>query len=369
VPDAGALVLAGLRSRARSRAAAFGAAVAAVAIALAVFASAGTASDAAPVATEAALLVVGVLAALAVAGGATDLPSARATGAEEWLASAAPSAAGRRLARAGAAALATLATGALASLAAAALLAASGRSVETRAVTPLPLPGGPVRLAEDRGGALDLSFPPARGARALELDLRPVWRDVAALESGRGALRVAIDDGAPVLRDDVPAPGTFSLALPAGAARARVAAADARVDLLVARARLVGERRSTAANVLFAGLLATLGIACAAPFAVLLSRAVSGAAAAAATALLVLVGVVNEPLLSLAADVEGRHAWPAAVLHVAARLAPDLSGLAAVGEAARGRAIPAAALVSLWPAFAHAAVCLLALLPGRGRTS
>jgi hypothetical protein len=370
VAERAVLVLAGLRARARSRAAAFGAAAGAAALALAVLSSAGSAGGAAPVATDAVLLAVGVLAALAVAGGATDLPAARAAGTEEWLAAAAPSGAERRLARAGAAALATLATGLLATLVALALLAATGRLVPTRAVTPLALPEDSVRLAADRPRAdLDLALPAGGAARALELDLRPVWRDVDAAAAGRCALRVAFDGGEPTCPEGVPERGTFRLPLPAGAARVRVGAAEPAVDVVVLGARVVGAPRSAAGNVLLAGLLATLGVACAAPLAVLLSRGVSGAAAAAATALLVLVGVAHGPLLSLAADVEVRHAWPAAVLRTAARLAPDLSGLAAVSDAARGRAIPAGAFLALAPALAHAGVCLLALLPGRGRTS
>lgn len=367
------LVTAGLRERLRSRAAAVLGVAALGALAAAALVSAGGGGDPAPVATDATLLVLGAIAALVAAGAGSDLPARRTSGADEWLATTAPSPLSRRLAVAGTGAAATLAVAVGTTALAALFLALAGRTVPTRSADPLPLPSPAPRLVARAvpggGNALDLALPPDRGGvRALEVDLRPVWRDLEASGTERPGLLVSVDGGPVTRADDVPARGSWRLSLAGGARHVRLEAADAKADVVVLAARVLGPSTPFAANLLWAGLLLALAAASVVPAAVLLSRGVSGPTAAAAAALLFLVGVYHEPLLSLASDVESRGRWPAAVLQATAFLSPDLSGLSAVSEASRGREIPLALSIgSLWPAFAHAGVCLAALSVGRRR--
>lgn len=366
-----ALLRAGLVERLRSRAALVAAPAGLLALVAAALASAGGAGDPAPVATDATLLVLGVLCAVVAASTAGDLPSRRASGAEEWLATTSPSPRTRRLSVAATGGVAVLATAAVALAAAVAILLASGRTVETRAATPIPLHSAPARLiaaTSTPATVLDLEIPAAgaAGSLDLEVDFRPVWRDWDAAGSSRPSLLVGIGDAAPVRADDLPGRGSWRRALPPETRRVRLLAADPKVDVVVTSARVLGERASFAGNLLVAALLLALAAASVVPFAVLLSRGVSAPTAAAAAALVLLVGVYHEPLLSLASDVHAKRAWPAAVLKGAAAISPDLSGLSVVSEAARGRAIPCVdAVAGLWPAFAHAGVCLAGLLLGR----
>jgi hypothetical protein len=249
------------------------------------------------------------------------------------------------------------------------LLAASGRAVETRSVRALALPSDPFRLSAPsptgESPSLDLSLPPsASPALALELDVRPLWRDWESAGTLRPSLLVAFDDAPAVRSEDVPERGTWRVALPPSARRVRVASADPRVDAVVTGARTVGEERPFAESLAAAAFLLFLGMSCAVPFAVFLSRGVTGPAAVAATALVLFLGVTHESLLGLAADVEAKSAWPAAVLRSAAFLSPDLSGLSAVSDAARGRAVRLD-LPALVPAFLHAGVFLVAVALGR----
>jgi hypothetical protein len=85
------------------------------------------------------------------------------------------------------------------------------------------------------------------------------------------------------------------------------------------------------------------------------------------------VGATRDGLLELAAGAAtvAGGGPAAAVLRGAVAVAPDLSALAAVGEAVAGRALGAASFVALLPAAIHAAATtfLLAALPARGGLS
>jgi len=350
---AGALALAGLAS-------------AALVVA---YALPGAATSRGGAALEAAAFALAVACALVAVGAAASHPDDRASGAGAWLDATGAPAAVRRLAPAVAAAGLAVVAGLVGGVGVAALAAGRDLAVPTRAVAPLPLAGAP-RLV-----AATATRPAARAEVATgasggtwELDVRPVFR--AADASARGTTRLAVTRGGARTEHDVAVRGAS--AFPSGG-DATVEALEPDIDLKVVAARRREGDAPFAVQALLLGLLLGLSAASGAPLAALLSRGTSAPTATLAAALLLLVGAARDGLLELAAGAATvAGGGPAAtVLRGAVALAPDLSALAAVGEAVAGRALGLASFAALLPAALHAAITslLLAALPARGGLS
>jgi hypothetical protein len=327
-----------------------------------------------PAALADAFLVAGLAAAFAAAATGGVLPDDRASGRAEWLATLRPSGAAHRLATAAAGALLAVVAATAAAGLAAAVLALSGRAVPTFATTPLPL--------GEEGGAVLARLPEAapEGSRVVEWDVAPRIRDLSREPPATIGARVTwrVGDVAGTRALEVPLRGSVRVEVPSRARVVSLAPADASAAVLprAVAARTVEGRRPFAASVALAGLLIGVGCACAAPLAVLVSRATSAPTAALAAAVAVVVGVARDPLLAVAADVAGSEAAArsvvlrlgAGVVRLAALAAPDLRALGAVEGAAAGRAVSPSAFSGLWPALLHAAVAsALLAVPGPRR--
>lgn len=362
------LVAASLARRARARATPVLAAALSLGLVAAAAGSGGTVDSGAGPAVEAAFLVLGALAGIVAVGSGGALPSDRASGVDAWLASSAASPVGLRGAPAVAGAGLTLGAVVLGTIGGIVALAVAGRLPEAEIASPLRI-SGPVRLVAD-GTAPDtvLSIPRTGEPEVtVVLDGRTVFRTHDA--TARTDVPVRVDAGAGPTARTFPLRGSTRLAFPAGAT-VRLRATDPDLAYVLREAVRIEGARSPALNLLLSGLLLGLGLAVGAPLATLLSRFTSGPTAALAAASLLGLGLVNGPILGLASDAEGAVGGRAAgaVLRSAAFLAPDLSGLARLGDAPRGRAIAVGAtLLDLAPAFGHAALTSALLLVGRRR--
>lgn len=362
------LVAAGFARRVRARATPALAVALVLGLAAAATTSGGAVDAGAGPAVEAALLVLGILVASVAVGSGGALPSDRASGVDAWLAASAASLPGLRGAPAAAGAGLTVVASCLGALLAVLALAVAGRLPDAEVTARVPL-AGPLRLVADPSAAdTVLSIPRGPGREVtVILDGRTLYRTRGATAST--SIPLWIDAGTGPTERAFPLRGSTRLTFPAGTT-VRLRAAQPDLAYVLREVVAVEGKRSPAWNLLLAGLLLGLGLAVGAPLATLLSRFTSGPTAALSAATLLGLGLVHGPLLGLAADAEGAVGGRAAgaILRGAAFLAPDLSGLAVVGDAARGRAIPpGAALLGLAPAFGHAAITAALLLLGRVR--
>ncbi|HVG95146.1 MAG TPA: hypothetical protein VND21_11915 [Planctomycetota bacterium] len=313
-------------------------------------------SGGAGAATEAVLLLAGVLGALVAVGSAGAHPVDRASGDARFLAALALPAPARRAAPAVTGALAALAASLAVGATALPLLGGSGATVPTWRTTPQR-----VETLADGRAVIDVGPEPG----TLEIDLVPRYRDLDATSLGTVPATVTL--AASSRTEMLPVRGTARLEVPGGPVEVR--SADPRVDLRVTGARRVGASASFGGNLLLASLLLGIAGALGAPLAVLFSRGVSAPTAAAAAGVLMLVGAAAPALLTLAADADAvAGGGPAsAILRAAVAVSPDLSVVRAASEAAAGRALGWGAFAALGPAALHALVCLLlaALLPAR----
>jgi hypothetical protein len=336
-----------------------------------------------------------VLATLVAASAGALLPADRAEGREEWLASLAPGGARRRVAAAVAGValvlLALPAAGAVAALAA----EGSGRSHALRSATAVALPSR-TRLPAARDGAkpvpvrIDLASP-ARAGDVLEVETRALLTsretamDVTLAELTRVRVTWAAADrtGEVVVSRRAP----MQIYLPRGADAVVLRNTSATINLRLDEARVLGEERSYVSSLVVAALLLALAGAALAPAAVLVSRFTSAPTAVGAALALAVVGMlrgalddleprarptwqaVASPDPSLEPSALERTAWR--VVHAAAHVAPDLSGLAALGEPAAGRTLGLPALERGLPSLLYGAIAtaLVALPVPRRRSS
>lgn len=361
------LAAAGLARRVRARATPVLAGALPLGLGAAATMSGGAVDAGAGPAVEAALLVLGILCVALAVGSGGALPADRASGVDAWLAASAASPLGLRVAPAVAGAALSLGAAALGALLALGALAVAGRMPDAEIVTPVPV-AGPVRLVGNAAESTTLTLPGTAGRPVtLIVDGRTVYRTREA--TARTSIPVWIGTGADATVHALPLRGSTRLAFPGGST-VRLRAADPDLAYVLREVAVVRGARAPFLNLLFAGLLLGLGLAVGAPLATLLSRFTSGPTAALSAATLLGLGLVHGPLLGLAADAEGAPGGraAAAVLRAAATVAPDLSGLAVLGDAARGRAIPiGSALLGLGPALGHAALVTALLLLGRAR--
>lgn len=362
------LVAAGLARRVRARATPALCAGLALGLAVAATTSGGAVGTGAGPAVEATFLVLGVLAAAIAVGSGGALPADRASGVDAWLASSAATPLGLRAAPAAAGAGLTFLVAGLGAGAALLALAAAGRLPDAEVTAPVPI-AGPLRLvAEPSAPDTVLSIPGAPGIPVtVVLEGRTIYRtrEATALTS----MPVRLDAGSGPIERTLPLRGATRLTFPAGTT-VRLHAAHPELTYVLREVAFVTGTRSPALNLLLAGLVLGLGLAVGAPLATLVSRFTSAPTAAISAAVLLGLGVVHGPLLGLAADAGGAAGGraAAAILRAAAFVAPDLSALGALGDAARGRAIPVgAALLGLAPALGHAGVVTGLLLLGRTR--
>lgn len=362
------LVAAGLARRVRARATPVLGVALVLGLAAAATTSGGTVDAGAGPAVEAALLVLGILVAMVAVGSGGALPADRASAVDGWLAASAASLPALRGAPAAVGGGLTVVASCLGALLAVGALALAGRLPDAEITATVPL-AGPLRLVADPSTAdTVLSIPYDHGFDVtVILDGRTLFRTREA--TARTATPVRIDAGSGATERALPLRGATRLTFPSGAS-VRLRAAHPDLAYVLREVVWVEGRRSPASNLLLAGFLLGLGLAVGAPLATLLSRFTSGPTAALSAAVLLGLGLVHGPILGLAADAEGAVGGraAAAILRGAAFLAPDLSGLAVLGDAARGRAIPAgAALLGLAPACGHAAITTALLLLGRAR--
>lgn len=315
--------------------------------------------------------VIGTVAVLLAAGGASLLPADRLEGRADWLATLRPRKGTRRagalltgvvLALGGAVALALL----VGTLAPALGLAPPVR--ESRDLTPkravtfrdASAAGAPRRVSVKLGEPLAV-----RGT--LVVETRP-----AGWIPGMGTpepLTVAYTAGDEVGSLEVPWRARLEVPVPPDAREVHLDLVKGEHDLRVVKAWFLGAPCAAWSSWLWVGLVLGLFGAALAPLAVTFSRFTSAPTAAAATLVVVLVAAMRGVL----PDLEGLPApgplehVARAILQGAVAIAPDLSGLAVVAEPAAGRALGPKALAALGPLLPHAlGWTALLLLPALG---
>jgi hypothetical protein len=338
---------------------------------LAVALAFGTGEGAA-LATSWFAVVLGALAFGLSAGSAGSLPADRAEGRAAWLATLRP----RPLARPVGAALcgALLAVGLCTCCAGlVGLLApAFGLARDVRDAHELALPE--VRRFRDprvgpdaRPLVLTVGAPADAGReRTLDVGVRPILLGEHKTLPTSLTLGWMTESASGEL--ELPHPGRLRLPLAPADRTVRLELREPGLDLALREAVLLGEPRSFAASLAWAGLLLGLAAAVLAPFAVAVSRVTSAATATGATLLLVVVSAMRAVLPEATALGHGGAVGEAAraVLRGAIAVAPDFSGLAPAAAPAAGRALGPSALGGLLPLLPHAAVfVLLLLVPGR----